>query len=253
MKLQSMIKALAFAGAVAFATGALADGGPRGSLKDPPRAAPLNWTGFYVGAHAGYSAADLDWGLDYPFATPQSFVSRFNSEKLITGAHIGLQQQFGNWVVGGELSLSGGFRSSTINGVDLFAPGVGVLQTQIGSLVTATARVGYSWDQWLGYVKGGFAGAHVRLSADDNVPPDFGFQTRNFHSGWTVGAGVERMFISGVILGLEYNYVDLGQNRSDQVVVLATGAPLAGAFATSNVDTTIHSVMARLSIKLGQP
>ncbi len=244
--------------AIALSTSAFADGAPRGaSIKDAPVASAMSWTGFYVGAHLGYSAADLDWGQIYPFGGagngPQNINSSFDTDRAVLGGHIGLQRQFGSWVLGGELSLTGGTRDSTINGVNLFGGAqVGTLQAHIGSLFTATARVGYTWDQWLGYVKGGFAGAHVRISADDNVPADFGFNARNFHNGWTLGAGLERMFNNGVILGLEYNYVDLGQNRSDAVVVLDTGIPV-GVSASSNVDTSIHSIMARLSIKLGQP
>jgi outer membrane immunogenic protein len=38
----------------------LADGPPRGGLKDPPAYAPYSWTGFYVGYNAGYARAAQD-------------------------------------------------------------------------------------------------------------------------------------------------------------------------------------------------
>jgi hypothetical protein len=54
-----------------------------------------------------------------------------------------------------------------------------------------------------------------------------------------------------VILGLEYNYVALDRNVSVPVVILPA-TPL-GVDSTVDVDTSIHSVAARLTFKLGRP
>jgi outer membrane immunogenic protein len=191
----------------------------------------------------------MDWGLAYPFGAPPAS-SDFNNDGVIAGGHLGYQHQFGPWVLGAEVSLTGGFDKDTLGGIDLFGGStVGVLQTDIDWMVLATARVGYAWDRWLAYVKGGYAGAMIELHSDDNVPPDFIATSRKLHSGWTVGIGAEYMVASSVMLGIEYNYVNLSADLSTPVFNEVSGAQVGTA--VSDVDTEIHSVMARLSFKLG--
>jgi outer membrane immunogenic protein len=231
--------------AAAFApSAATADGFRSGGY-----VAPHIWTGLYVGGHVGYAWSDMDWALDYPFAAPPAS-SSFNNDGAIAGGHLGYQHQFGQWVVGVEVSLTGGFDKDTLDGINLFAASTaGVLRTDIDWMLLATARVGYAWDRWLAYVKGGYAGAMIELHTDDNVPPDYVSTSRKLHSGWTVGVGAEYMVASGVMLGIEYNYVNLGADPTTPVFDEVSTAQVGTAF--SDVDTEIHSVMARLSFKLG--
>ena len=232
--------------AVLAAPGAWADGG---------RA--FSWTGLYVGAHVGHASADMDWGLAY--TNPGFFnasdlpgVFNFANGGVIGGGQIGLQYQSGRWVVGGEVSLSSGFSGDRISGVDLWqGTGVGHLETSVDWLVLATGRIGYASNGWLGYVKGGYAGAMISISSDDNVPPDFGFTDRRMHHGWTVGAGLDYVIAAGVTLGVEYNYVDLSADVKAPVLNIGSGTQVGGAFANSSVDTNIHSVSARLNFLLG--
>ena len=222
----------------------------RGPGRDAPVThAPFTWGGLYVGVHAGYAWGDMDWGLDY---SPVLFFSEeTNNDGPFVGGHIGVQHQYGRWVVGGELALSGGFDSDTVRDVPLFGGiPVGTLKSEIDWLFTATARLGYSWDRWLGYVKGGYASAAIRLSTDDNVPGDFVSTTRDIHHGWTVGAGLEYAITHNLVFGIEYNYVSLSADVSDSLVVEASGAFLRTI--NHDVDTDIHSVMARLSLKFGR-
>jgi outer membrane immunogenic protein len=215
-----------------------------------PTPRPFSWTGIYVGLHAGHAWADVDWALDYPFGNPPAS-SSFNNDGLIAGGQIGIQQQFGNWVLGGEVSISGGFSPNTIKGVNLFGGSTaGTLRTDIDWLLLATARVGYASGPWLGYVKGGYAGAMINLDTDDNVPPDFVSSSGTWHNGWTIGGGVEYAIARGLVFGVEYNYVDLSRNITTNVINEVSGATVGQA--SSDVDTAIHTIMARLSVKLGQ-
>ncbi|MDX2156308.1 MAG: outer membrane beta-barrel protein [Hyphomicrobiaceae bacterium] len=209
-----------------------------------------NWSGMYFGGHAGYSWANVDSGLVYPFGNAGS--PTFDLDGAVAGGHIGAQHQFGRWVIGAEVSLTSGFDGQTLTGINLFAPGVGEMRSDIDWLVTATGRLGYAWDHWLAYVKGGYAGAMVEISADDNVPPDWGFERRDMHHGWTVGVGAEYQIRDGIVLGLEYNYVNLNEDFTSPVVVLANNAPV-GPNALMDIDTSLHSITARLSFKLGRP
>ena len=234
-------------------TSAIADGpAGRGPVRDAPVAyAPFSWGGLYVGVHAGYAWADVDWDFDYPQGLGSVLFSEStNNDGGFVGGHIGLQHQYGRWVVGGEVALSGGFDDQTIGVPLFFGDTRGTITTDIDWLVTATLRLGYSWDRWLGYVKGGYAGAMIRLSTDDNVPPDFVSSTRDMHHGWTVGAGLEYAITHNLVFGIGYNFVSLSEDVSASLLNETNGAFIGTV--SSEVDTEIHSVMARLSLKFGR-
>jgi opacity protein-like surface antigen len=142
------------------------------------------------------------------------------------------------------------------------------LQARIDGLFLGTARVGYAWDRWLGYVKGGYASAEIKsafhLSAMATVvgavtldPGEVVFAgdskggSRERHHGWTIGAGLESLLAPNVIFGVEYSYINL-QTRTHTAI--ATG--FSNNFGTiTNFSTPIdyrvgpddiHSVTARL-------
>src|SRR5262249_23448381 len=79
--------------------------------------------------------------------------------------------------------------------------------TRVKSLASVTGRLGYAWDRFLGYVKGG--GAWER---DDHDYDFFGLiGTANVtRSGWTVGVGGEYAFTNWITGFIEYNYYDFG-------------------------------------------
>ena len=241
------LSGLIVAGALAF--GSVTTASADGSIKDSPGPVPSNWSGYYVGVHAGHAWSDVKWDLAYPFGAPPPS-STFNNDGFILGGHLGVLMQRDRWVYGGEVSFASGFGSETKTGINLFGgAAVGDLKTEIDGLLTVTGRVGYTWDRTLGYVKGGYAGATVRLFTDDNVPPDFVSTSSKWHNGWTVGAGIEYMLTANTLFGVEYNYIDLGGSDSRLVTTVA-GVPVGGS-AVSRVDTTIHTLMARISVKFG--
>lgn len=240
--------------ALAFAVGM----GAGASASGPDTGRPISWGGVYVGLHLGGAWSETDWGLAYTnpgFFNASDLPGTFNfgDGSIIPGGQIGFQHQFGRWVLGAEVSASAARNTETITGVDLWqGTGVGTLETKLDWLVLATGRIGYASDRWLTYVKGGYAGARISVSSDDGVPPEFGFSDRRWHHGFTVGAGVEYMIAPGMTFGVEYNYVDLNADFSRPVINLTNGAQVGGAIANSDVDTSIHSVMARLNILFGR-
>src|SRR5690606_9139057 len=196
----SSVAGIAVAGAL-FASPALADGGYAiygdGGFKDevlyaPP---PITWTGFYIGVHAGYGWADSDWqALQALEDVTNDFIiagDRFSHdpEGWLGGGQIGYNFQTGRIVWGVEATLSG----ADINEESRPFPVLwdsARLETSIDTLWTVTGRLGYDWGRVLTYVKAGYAGADVELSARDPIL-EFRATDSNTHHGWTVGGGIE--------------------------------------------------------------
>jgi opacity protein-like surface antigen len=118
-------------------------------------------------------------------------------------------------VVGFEGAASGGNIGSSIGVATPGLPGDSATYREKTDLLTSiTARVGYAWNNWLFYGKGGGAWASDRYSAFDALATyDFeGLETR---FGWTAGAGVEWAFWNDWSVKLEYDYYGFGNARRD--------------------------------------
>lgn len=220
---------------VAFATGAA-------------QAQSYNWTGAYIGIHGGYAWSDVDWTHQSTVLhfnpNPNTNSDSFSNSGWIGGGQIGFQQQYTNWVIGLEATLSGGDLSDTHTRPGTFSPNQ--ITQDVRLIMTVTARLGYTFDRSMVYVKGGYAGA--RLTEGLSEQPFFTHSVGNdsWHNGWTIGAGFEYAFTRNLIFGLEYNYIDLESRTFSN--------PDTSGFAltTINVDPSpIQTVMARLSFKFG--
>jgi opacity protein-like surface antigen len=114
----------------------------------------------------------------------------------------------------------------------------------------STTRVGYTFGNVLGYVKGGTALGLVTLATDDNVPGDWLSRSHHWYSGWVLGAGVEYEIVPNLLFGIEYNYVTIDGKAATRIVDEAGG--LIGSFR-SRVDLDTHSIVARLNYKIDAP
>jgi len=193
-----------------------ADMPARPYTKAPAYTAPAviyNWTGFYIGGHAGGA-----------FAGNNSLQG--SDARFLGGVQAGFDYQFApNWVIGAEAQyswLGGGNNNNT--GV-LFPGGTlvtGNIADQIGSV---TGRLGYTWGPALLYAKGGYAwrdGNNI-AAAVAGVPAPF-TTTGNSKNGYTVGAGLEYMFAPNWSAKAEYQYYNFGNTT------FATGpADIVGA------------------------
>jgi len=230
------------------ASPALADGGYPlyGKMKEevlyePP---PITWTGFYIGAHVGGGFADSDWRSRVDIDDFVHIGDRFshNPQGWLGGGQIGYNFQTGRFVWGIEGTLSGAdIEESTRSHFDDV-----VLRTDIDMLWTVTGRLGYDWGRVLTYVKAGYAGANVELSAHDRLDffPDFTrVSDENTHNGWTVGGGLEFLATENIVLGVEYNFHDLGEETYGERFRFDLGRdPIES-------DLQLHTVTARLSWK----
>ncbi len=172
--------------------------------KSAPVISYYSWTGCYVGGNVGGVWATKEW---YDDATPgfvgQSYGSQTQSGWL-GGVQVGCNYQVGSWVFG----LQGDYdwtNASSSNGNALF---IGVTDyAKIKSISSVTGRVGYAWDRFLGYVKGGGAWEQDEYTITTPVAIATTSDTR---SGWTVGIGGEYAFTNNLTGFVEYDYYSFG-------------------------------------------
>ncbi|QJP16343.1 porin family protein [Starkeya sp. ORNL1] len=188
----------------------------------PPVVAPaFSWTGFYIGAHGGYGWGRNEWSnyvdpingttVDGPDA-------EYDIEGGLAGGQIGFNWQINQFVLGVEADASW----ADINGKGKYSDDTCLLsndacETKIDALGTITARLGAAFDRALFYVKGGAAWAHTEYHAGYTQPDDPGFnfsdQPNETRWGWTIGAGAEYAFADNWSVKIEYNYIELGDDR----------------------------------------
>jgi outer membrane immunogenic protein len=172
---------------------------------DPPRMAPVvtpyNWTGFYIGAHAGWRHLDSDGivafgdpavatGLVFgALSTPafsHALTGRKDSDAGIVGLQGGYNRQFApNWLLGVEADASFGRNtvlildtaSSAILDIPFNVDGTRLLLSQQNALLgrarldwngSLRGRLGFVQDQWLFFVTGGLAFAGARIGGAES-------------------------------------------------------------------------------------
>jgi len=192
---QNMKRLLLAGVALSVATAAsAADMQARPYTKAPPAAvvAAYNWSGFYIGAMGGYGwdSGDFSGGFG--------------------GGTIGYNWQFpgSQFVFGIEVDAAGGSIKDSLT-EDI---GGGVLATEelkINSFGSVTGRAGFALDAALIYAKGGFAWANRK---DSISAPAIGasISDSQFHTGYTIGGGLEYLFTPSWSAKAEYMYTSLG-------------------------------------------
>jgi outer membrane immunogenic protein len=243
----------------------------------------VDWSGLYVGLHAGYAWSDVDVELREPggavtalefFGAPTG--ASHDLDGFLGGGHIGIQHQWGRWVLGVEAALS--FADLRDRSTEPFAgqetllgfpvafwAGESSFRTEVDNFMSIAGRLGYAHDRWLVYAKGGFATAAIRTSGSVDGGfcaiilgcGDLGgsFSSRERHNGWLAGAGLEYMITPNLIVGLEYSYTDLGartHTSSGPLFEIEGGAIFSGETRVRVDPDAIHAVTARVSIKLGR-
>ena len=181
-------------------------------LKAVPVAPPYTWTSCYAGLQAGGGLGQTN--LTDSFGTiAATGAGGFNSanagiDGYLLGGQIGCDYQFAsNWVAGFEGSAGWGNISGSTN---VAIPGDSVNFTENTDLLTSlTARLGYAWNDWLLYAKGGAAWTGNRYSASDAAGL-FAFSGLETRIGWTAGAGVEWALSRTWSVKLEYDYYGFG-------------------------------------------
>jgi outer membrane immunogenic protein len=194
--------------------------------KAPVYVAPaFSWTGFYIGAHAGYhwgsdrasTAADpVGWTLGGVAAIDAITPGTVHPNGFIGGGQIGFNWQVNSivWGIEADASWMDGTATRAVTGFAFINPAdVFTTTAQSRFFGTLRPRVGLAVDRALFYVTGGLAVTNVKFtdsfgSFGNTVVAAISSNTTRV--GWTVGGGIEYAFTNNWSAKAEYLYADFG-------------------------------------------
>lgn len=216
-----MISRIGLWAAVAIGVGATSAAALAADM--PVKARPVvvaetySWTGFYIGGHAGYA-----WGNTRATDTFASnggcwfqcgFQWTARHRGFVGGGQVGYNWQSGRVVLGVEAD----FGSLSVTGSEAAAIATDTfVNTRGGFYATARGRLGVTHDAMLFYVTGGWIGAKLRSTVNDNVGiPSNTVNTSDagFRSGWTGGVGLEYSVTPRWSVKGEWLYYSLGEKK----------------------------------------
>jgi outer membrane immunogenic protein len=191
-----------------------------------------NWTGIYLGISGGYA-----FGRSAPMGLYSSSFSAFeyDANGWLFGLTAGAQIQSGHVVLGLEADINwanlSGSASGPIryNGAQI---GTATLSSEVNSISTARARVGYAANNWLLYATGGLAITKETSNLTSSVGFVCGTGAANsppctspsdLHVGVAAGAGFEYGFTPNLSSKFEYIWVGAGASNTFKASMLRAG------------------------------
>ena len=206
-------------------------------LRRPPLKAPpppllppiFTWTGCYVGGHIGGLWASKDWhfqevGFD-------EHHGQHDADGFLGGIQGGCDYQFGGPGGGFVVGIAADYAWANAEGEHqrffTFQADEARFRSEIDSVASVTARLGWGVDRFLIYVKGGFAWErdkfHVRTLTLLNE-----WDASDTRTGWTIGIGGEYAFTNWVSAFLEANWYNFDDNdiRFNHTIVCLVCNPL---------------------------
>jgi outer membrane immunogenic protein len=213
-------------------------------------AAPaFTWTGFYVGAQAGYG-----WGNDESkpvlggIVVTDGVFGEYDTDGFVGGVHAGYNHQIGNFVLG----LEGDIEAADLSGGRTLAnpalPGISLsFGTSIDWQGSLRARAGFAADRALFYVTGGLAYANIAntytvTAAGGNIlgltPGTYPVSFDDTQWGWTLGTGVEYAFTSNLTARVEYRYTRFDSFENRLVDVAGIGLEQEPDFHTARIGVS---------------
>jgi outer membrane immunogenic protein len=242
MTLRAFVGGVGLAAGTAFsACSALA-----ADLPVPPAVAPVapvayapaaiyNWTGFYIGGHAGAGFGNASWsdpfgGGNNTFNTGAGFLG---------GGQVGANMQFNMLVLGVE----GDFSYTDLKGSGTDSIG-DTINTNTNWTSTVTGRIGAAFDRFLIYGKGG-----VAFARDQGGFTDLAGNSANdaiTRTGWTAGAGLEYGITKNWSAKIEYDYLSFGPQA------LNFSTPTTPLYST-NAGLNVQEIKAGINFRFGGP
>jgi opacity protein-like surface antigen len=216
------------------------------SVTPPKQQQKPDWAGFYIKGNSGGGSDSIPWatpGSSTGFSSPTSSAPPINE-------NFGYNFQSGNFVFGLEGSLAAANFDGKFTAPYMPGTTTGAWTPNMNWLGTVTGRLGYSFGQWLPYVKGGFAAADVG-SPLQGAAPIGSFSQGNDVGGWTAGVGFEYQFSPKLSLGLEYLYTDLSGGAPNGAPGPLGGPPISGSPEMYSTALKSQSFLGRLNYKAG--
>jgi outer membrane immunogenic protein len=190
----------------------LARPAPPAPYKAPPPVYFYSWTGCYIGGHAGGLWTRKEWFDHDPGDVGTIFYGQsdgaHNPSGFLGGLQAGCDYQFaGGFVIG----IAGDYAWTNVDATSnsVLFPGQ-INHSRVKGLASVTGRVGYAWDRFLGYVKGGGAWENDNHDYTDPLGCACTGTASVSRSGWTVGIGGEYAFTNFLTGFAEYDYYDFG-------------------------------------------
>jgi outer membrane immunogenic protein len=200
----------------------------------------FNWTGFYVGANAGWLSGNISDGFFTD--TPSTLFSPGRNDHGAAGFFGGYQLQSGNWVIGAEAgfnaALDSDYSKKAIGPDCNIGTGNYTCDGRVNNFFTAGGRLGWAFERWVVYGVGGYARGLVQTSVLSAGGPRN--MASGYADGWYAGGGIDYALYRNIFLGVEYRHYDLGD-------VIQGGDVFSDR---RQLSVTADSVMARLTIKL---
>lgn len=188
-------------------------------------AAYHDWTGFHLGLHGGWSAAELE-----KHVPRGDFTNSYAARGGFAGGHAGYDRQWGWFVAGLELNAAW----ARIEGDDdNFAFTLDA--TEVEWLAGADLRVGFGFDRLLLYGTAGLAWAGLEQTNTDQG----GWTEDETFSGWSAGFGADFMVTQHVAAGLAYRFFAF---QEEEFVPTTTVFPF-------DLDGQMRQVKARMSYR----
>ena len=212
----------------------------------PPLTKPQqkpDWAGFYFKGNAPGASDSNPWAT----LSPNGFATAHTAPSA--NGNFGYNFQSGNFVFGLEGSLAAANFDGRFTAPYMPVLTAGAWTPNMNWMGTVTGKLGYSFGQWLPYLKGGFAAAEVG-SPLQGAPQIGSFSQGTEANGWTAGVGFEYQFSPKLSLGLEYLYTDLGGNSGGAPGWLG-GAPISGSPEMYSTALKSQSLLGRLNYKAG--
>ena len=121
----------------------------------PIVAATFDWSGVYIGAHAGYGGGMKNW---------ENATVAYVARGPLVGGQVGINKQLGSFVAGVELDGSWadirGSQTLAIGGALVNLSATATASSKIDGIVTLAGRAGLAADRWFVFAKGGLAMLH---------------------------------------------------------------------------------------------